>query len=335
MATTSLDLSSKIISDIQPLAVLTHLTNLNLASNAITDIGPLSGLVKLTELTLTDNNITDIRPLAPLKSLISFDATGNPVALPDFLSACLMRNHPDFLSHEQQVEVDAMLGVSGQPGCKLANDDLAQRKFADFRNRGLTSLVYFKLMHDLEAVDLSGNGLNDVTGLHSLPALTRIVARQNNIASVNSFRQMRGLEQLFLDENPIASLIGIADLSKLRRLHFSNTSVRSVMPLADLPLLQTAEMRNLPLSFDNFREYCIVNRFDPLALGAVRSFMLAVEAPPRRRSRGPRRLCRGRSLGHGPDGADAEQEADQRRRPDHLLHGAAGTAPVRQSDQRP
>jgi Leucine-rich repeat (LRR) protein len=278
MATTSLDLSSKIISDIRPLAVLTHLTNLNLASNAITDISPLSGLTQITELTLTDNGITDIRPLAPLKSLISFDASGNPVALPDFLSACLMRNHQDFLSHEQQVEVDAMLGVSGQSNCKLAVDDLSQRKFADFRNRGLTSLAYFKLMHDLEAIDLSGNGLNDVAGLQSLPALTRIIVRDNNIASVNSFRPMRGLEQMFVDGNPLASLVGIQDLSKLKRLHFSNTNVRSVIQLADLPLLETAEMRNLPLSFANFREYCIVNRFDPISLGAVRSFMLAVEA---------------------------------------------------------
>ncbi len=278
MASTTLDLSGKIISDIRPLAPLTHLTDLNLSNNAITDIAILSGLQKLTDLDLTDNNITDIHPVAPLLALTRFAAGGNPVGLNDFVSACLMRNHADFLNHDQTIEVDALLAFSGQAKCQPAADDLAQRTFVSIRDVGLTTLDYFKVLRDVQAIDLSGNGLNDVVGLHGLPGLTRIVARQNNIASLNSFRPMRGLEQLILDENPINSLVGITDLAKLKRLHVSNTNVRSVLPLDDLPLLENVELRNLDLNFDTLREYCIVNRFDPISLGPVRSFMSAIES---------------------------------------------------------
>ena len=277
MATTTLDLSGKIISDIRPLAVLTHLTNLNLSANAIADISALSGLVGLIELNLAENNITDIRPIAPLLSLTSFDATGNPMELNDFLSACLMRHHADLLSHEQSIEVEALLSVSGEIKCKPAADDLSQLTTANIREFGLTSLNYFDILQNLKLIDLSGNGLNDVTGLQGLPGLTTIVARQNNIASLASFRPIRGLEDLILDENPLTSIVGISDLSKLRRVSLSNTGVRSILPLGDLPVLESAQMRNLPLSFDTFREYCLVNRFDPIALGSVRSFMTALE----------------------------------------------------------
>lgn len=277
-ATTTLDLSGKIISDIRPLAPLTHLTNLNLSANAITDIAALSGLVRLTSLDLTDNDITDIHPVAPLLALTRFAAGGNPVVLDDFVSACLMRQHADLLTHDQTIETEALLAASGQAKCQPAADDLAQRTVLTIRDVGLTTLDYFKVLRDIQAIDLSGNGLNDVVGLQGLSGLTRIVARSNNIASLNSFRPIRGLEQLILDENPINSLIGIGDLTKLKRLHVSNTNVRSVLPLGELPLLENVEMRNLALNYDSMREYCIVNRFDPIALGAVRPFMAALES---------------------------------------------------------
>lgn len=278
LASTSLDLSGKIISDIRPLAPLTHLTNLNLSANAITDVTALSGLLKLTTLDLSDNAITDIRPVAPLLGLTRFTASGNPVELGDFVSACLMRSEPDLLTHDQTIEVDALLAASGQVKCQPAADELAQRSVISIREVGLTTLDYFKVLRDVQSIDLSGNGLNDVVGLQGLPALTRIVARGNNIASLNSFRPIHGLEQLILDENPLSSLIGIGDLTRLKRVNVSDTNLRSVLPLGDLPLLESAALRNLNLTYDSLRAYCIVNRFDPIVLGDARAFMAAIES---------------------------------------------------------
>ena len=277
MARTTLDLSSKSLSDLRPLAVLTQLTDLKLGANAITDISPLSALAKLRHVDLKANLITDIRPLASLANLNDFDASENPVALPEFLSACLMRLHQNVLNHDQQIEVDALLSVSSQTRCQAVVDDLQQMESANFFGRGLTTLNYFTVLKNIRDIDLTSNGLNDVVALQTLTSLRRIVARENNITSVNSFRPMHALEEIDISKNPISSLVGLAELGRLKSLRFSETGVTSVLPLEDMPLLQTAEMRNLNLTYANLREYCLVNRFDPIALGNDRSFMAAIE----------------------------------------------------------
>lgn len=278
LATTSLDLSSKIISDLRPLATLPQLTSLNLSGNAITDVSPLTNLVNLGALNLADNSITNIRPLATLTGLINLDVSGNPVQTSDFVAACLVRNQPDFLTPAQANEVDALLSISGKIACGKAYDDLRSREFADAKNRGLTSVAYFPVMGNLTSLDLSDNQLTDVSMLSAIPGLTRLWVRNNQIASMQAVLQLRRLEQLSIDGNPLSSLTGIGMLSKLTKVFFSDTNVRSVTPLADLPLLEDAGMRNLPLQYASFSEYCIVNRFDSIALGNVRAFMAALDS---------------------------------------------------------
>ena len=276
-ATTALDLSSKIISDLRPLATLPQLTSLNLSGNAITDVSPLAGLNHLGTLNLAHNSITDIRPISPLTGLINLDVSNNPVQITDFLSACLMRNQTGALAPAKAAEVDALLSISGKSTCGPAYNDLKTRQSADARTRGLTSITYFPVLGSLVSLDLSDNQLTDVSALSAIPGLTQLRLQNNQIASLQAVLQLRRLEQLSIDGNPLASLIGIGALNKLTKLHFSNTQVRSVMPIADLPLLQDAEMRNLPLQFASFAEYCLVNRFDSVALGNNRSFMAALD----------------------------------------------------------
>ena len=65
----SLSLGQQQLSDLSPLASLTHLKHLNLIGNQITDLRPLAALNQLTFLLLTDNQITDVSPLASLNQL--------------------------------------------------------------------------------------------------------------------------------------------------------------------------------------------------------------------------------------------------------------------------
>ena len=278
LATTSLDLSSKIISDLRPLTTLPHLTALNLSSNAISDVSPLSGMVNLSTLDLKANTITDVRPLASLTSLINFDISENPVQVTDFLSGCLMRNQTDALTAAQAGEVNALLSISGKVACGDAANDLKDRQFADASNRGLSSVDYFPVMANVTSLDLSDNGLTDMSALSTIAGLTRLRASNNQISGMQSVLQLKRLEQLTLNGNPLQNLFGIGQLTKLMRVYFSATNVRSVLPLADLPLLEDAGMRNLSLNFGSFSEYCIVNRFDSIALGNVRSFMAAIDS---------------------------------------------------------
>ncbi|MER8799657.1 leucine-rich repeat domain-containing protein [Mesorhizobium sp. M0998] len=278
LATTALDLSSKIVSDLRPLATLPQLTSLNLSNNAITDVSPLAGLTNLGTLNLSKNSIANVRPLAALSGLISLDLSDNPVQASDFLSACMMRNQTDFLTPAQTAEVNALLSISGKTVCGRAYDDLSSRQFADAKNRGLTSVSLFPVMGNLTSIDLSDNQLSDVSALSAVPGLTKLWIRNNQIPSIQGILQLRRLEQLNIDGNPLSNLIGIGMLNKLTKLYFSNTHVQSVTPLADLPLLEDAGMRNLPLQYASFAEYCIVYRFDSIALGDARGFMAALDS---------------------------------------------------------
>ena len=64
-----MNLGGNQISDLRPLAGLTHLETLGLWSNQIKDVSPLAGLVNLRELLLSSNPISDISPLAGLENL--------------------------------------------------------------------------------------------------------------------------------------------------------------------------------------------------------------------------------------------------------------------------
>ncbi|WP_167448923.1 leucine-rich repeat domain-containing protein [Mesorhizobium hawassense] len=278
LASTTLDLSSKVISDLRPLATLPHLTSLNLSSNAIVDLTPLSGLAHLTNLNLKANAITDVRPLAPLNQLVALDVSENPIQVNDFLSGCLMRNQANALNANQLAEVNALLSISGKSGCGEAAADLQDRQFVDATNRGLATVDYFPILANLTSIDLSDNNLTDLAPLSVVPGLTRLVARNNQLSDMQAILPLKRLEQLTLDGNPLQTIAGVGQLNKLSRLYFSDTAVRSVLPLADLPLLEDARMRNLPLNFGSFAEYCIVNRFDAIALGNIRPFMVAIDS---------------------------------------------------------
>ena len=279
LVNTTLDLSAQAISDVRPVGILTHLTDLNLSKNAISDVTSLSGLVNLTDLNLSENDITDIRPIGPLTRIRNFDASGNPVSLNDFLSACLMRNQEGKLIEKQAIEVMALIDISGRSTCQEAHDTLRRSQSARATGRGLSTLDYFPVMENLRSLDVSDNALTNLSALSPIQGLTELRVRNNQITSImGDIVSFRGLEILDISGNPLQNLNGIVHLNKLKRIVFSNTNVRSVQPLASLPLLEAASMRNLSLNFTSFSEYCLVHRFDSIALGAERSFMAAVES---------------------------------------------------------
>jgi hypothetical protein len=79
--TTQLDLSFNQISDLTPLAELTHLEGLSLflSNNQISDLTPLAEMTNLRELILSGNQITDVSPVSGLANLWSLVLFNNPI----------------------------------------------------------------------------------------------------------------------------------------------------------------------------------------------------------------------------------------------------------------
>ena len=73
-------INSNYISDLSPLANLTHLTYLHLGRNIISDITPLSNLTNLTTLELDDNIISNLSPLSNLTNLIYLRLDANIIS---------------------------------------------------------------------------------------------------------------------------------------------------------------------------------------------------------------------------------------------------------------
>ena len=76
-----LDLTANRITDISPLAGLTHLTELNLSENPLVDadLSPLAGLPRLTKLNLSSTGISDLEPLAGLVNLQWLDLSDSRI----------------------------------------------------------------------------------------------------------------------------------------------------------------------------------------------------------------------------------------------------------------
>lgn len=77
---TSLSLPGNQITDIRPLEKLTNLTFLILAFNQIRDVSPLANLTNLTDVVLESNQITDLSSLSTLTQLNALIALSNPIA---------------------------------------------------------------------------------------------------------------------------------------------------------------------------------------------------------------------------------------------------------------
>ena len=73
-------INSNSISDLSPLAELTHLTRLHLDGNNIADISPLAGLTNLVILGLWNNSISDISTLAGLTHLFFVGLWNNNIS---------------------------------------------------------------------------------------------------------------------------------------------------------------------------------------------------------------------------------------------------------------
>jgi hypothetical protein len=77
---TSLNLNSRAVSDLRPLAGSTNIERLILVSNSVQDLTPVATLTNLRVLNLRENQVTDLTPLAGLQRLESLVIHENQVA---------------------------------------------------------------------------------------------------------------------------------------------------------------------------------------------------------------------------------------------------------------
>jgi Leucine-rich repeat (LRR) protein len=273
----SLDLSSKMISDVRPVALVANLTSLNLASNAIVDAEPLTSMIGLATLNLSGNSIVRVDGLARLTNVTSLDLSGNPVDVSRFIGACLVRHHEGMLSEAQSAEMAVLIAFADRDKCLDAAETLKRATTVTLQNVSLGTVEYFPVFESAHRLNLRQNNLIDVGSLKSLSRVTSLNLSENQLTSLSDIAAMTSLETLNLTGNPITALNGITALQQLKTLLISNTQIGNVRQLASLPLLQVAQLSGLNITYTDIEDYCLVHRLDTFALLEVRPFMLAIE----------------------------------------------------------
>jgi hypothetical protein len=148
------------VTDLGPLADLTHLTDLDASGNDLSDLQPLAGRVSLMNLSLGDNAIHDLGPLQALQGLNVLYLSGNQITDITAVAGCFRLNHL-FLANNQIADLAPLTGL-----VYLANLDLAGNGIAD-----LAPLVANTGFGSGDQIWVTGNPLSETALSEQIPAL--------------------------------------------------------------------------------------------------------------------------------------------------------------------
>jgi Leucine-rich repeat (LRR) protein len=189
--------------DLSPLEDLTSLSSLKLSFNLITDIEPLAGLANLRTLDLALNKISSIDSLAGLAKLEVLDLSCNNITFPD------------------GIEGLTDLRVLRLTDNKLALIDLSKLVNLNELWLGGTTDAIFGLdqLADLQYLDLSNNGIRDISQLRDISTLSHVDLSDNLIRDISPLVQNQGLgsgDVVILLGNPLTNLAIEQDIPALR-----------------------------------------------------------------------------------------------------------------------
>ena len=106
----------------------------------------------------------------------------------------------------------------------------------------------FQSVVNLKSLKLSGNKLQDSSGLEHLIHLTDLWLDQNQISNITSLKKLRNLTIVRLYANRITNLDVFADKTKLRYLDLTQNEITDISPLGNLIDLQQLDIDNNKVS---------------------------------------------------------------------------------------
>ena len=275
---TELDLSGMGLRDITALAGCQNLIKLNLSGNEISDLSPLMNMPNLTTLDLSDNALTDLRPLMGISSLSNINAAGNSITsttplcmmtgvrvlkldgnpIRDFSGLRKLRSiemlglsstgiTDEALIYLQNLSTLNSLNLENNPAltgegvdalqlilstCEIAHSDLSY----------LVDMDGHAVKSDATALELSGTGIADISGITALSSLETVQLGMNSITNLYplQFSPSRfTIRELDLSGNSIEDITPLSCLQVVETLNLSNNMISSELPLMNLKSLKT------------------------------------------------------------------------------------------------
>ncbi len=209
----------------------------------------------------------------------SLDITENPIEMEDYLPACLVKDREGMLSEDQLTQINALYEFSNKQNCFDSRNHLENLTQIELKDKGIKTLIYFKVLKNIQSISLHQNEIEDVTPLASLPRLSKLWLPHNKVSSLQSFVELKNLTHLYLNNNPLDSLADISSLQKLTHLDISETRINNIRVLNCHPALIEVLLGDLDLKLDSFMDYCLVHLLSPEGsnfLGEDLEFMKAI-----------------------------------------------------------
>ncbi|MBC2052136.1 LapB repeat-containing protein, partial [Listeria seeligeri] len=228
---TTLDASSKNITDVTGINELTNLTSINLSENQLTSITPITGLSALSIINLSDNllNSVDLTSAQNLPNLSSLNLSDNPT-----ITKISIVDQPKLAT------VDAT--ISNGQNSLLKEINLSNLPVLTLAGKNFSNLVNFSSYStELTTVNLA-----------SLPKIGTVDLSSNNITDIN-IQDMIIVNYINLETNKISDINNLVNLPALTNLQIG-TNQLSVLPTnleTEAPALQTLFATNQIITLPN------------------------------------------------------------------------------------
>jgi hypothetical protein len=172
-------------------------------------------------------------------ALKACDEASNCAGPSNCVTAVCFNDAPIFFA-DDSLEV-LVRDLVNKPTGQLTRLDVAQLKFIDGNNRGITNLEGIGQLWEVEVAFMSGNDFSDLTPLTDLPKLRMLHINGCGITNIEPIAVMDQLQILFLDVNLIADISPIAEMSGLHILSLRQCSLTDLAPLVANPDIADAD----------------------------------------------------------------------------------------------
>ncbi len=280
----SIDLSGNLmVSKLEPLAKLSHLTTINLSKTPVSDLMPLRNLNALENLDISGTQVSSLNPLKYCNYIRELQLSNTGITEISIVSSfpgleVLDISDTDVSDLEPLAELTNLrtLLINNTPVRDLGPiRDMKKLQILNFSNTQVTDIKPLEYLEALQAVTFNQTDVNTLKPLTDLPALERIYCDQTKIRKDNAVQFMidhpgvvvsfaptqleRWWESMSpewqkifyiyrkLDSKP--TLEQLHSLMTIDSLNISGRSeIKSLSPLTELPRLRWLDCSLTPLS---------------------------------------------------------------------------------------
>ncbi|HCW08774.1 MAG TPA: hypothetical protein DGG95_15565 [Cytophagales bacterium] len=275
----SINISSKTISDLEPLRKLEkikiliasktsvqdlspiknhrEIISIDLSETKVTDLSPLNQMTKLQVLNADRCKIADISGLQKIKSLKTIycdETTINDINAQEFLienPKCLIiykTSHLHRWWRNLSPNWRTIFSAQLEDTTRESLHELVERSSFSFKETPVSDLSGLSEFIRLKELQFAGTAITEIAPLPNLSQLKSLHATNSPIQNIEAIGQLPELEDLDISNTPVEDPFPVWTLQKLKKLNCSGTQIKRLDGIEKLELLEEFDCSNTIVS---------------------------------------------------------------------------------------